>query len=764
MSLIDSPTSPQLRHKMVEPESPSPIARHIYPALKSDDESEDEESLLLQLRLQKAEVARILAEEKQLKLELKLKALREKRHGEDTSISPGKGLTTTVKASQRTRDLSESSVITPEKRTRVEVMQALSPEQRKVIDQEIIKRRKIDAPGIRNTLISATLRSPVKSLQKQNGVTVLVAHTPSPKKPPLARVALGLDNGRTADDVNLTRRKKTTTVPTSTVSVGPSNETHSSLRPPTMSLKSTQLAIAEKVNQSRMDSRKGTVYEGILKAKIDKQQSRNEAAAGGSTFAERLVANREKRKVMREVAGKTVRKTDVKSNSNIEKNLENKLQEEKAQQARERRLEGERRKAELKQSKRNFDAEFTRPRPLRVQTAKPAALHDSDDDLEIDSPTKAPVVSERLVEVLVTSELEATTDTDKTSSTTGFSDPYATHSTTPPTSPPIRPQSELTGKLSGIATDLWDPVMKLELITRYMSVSNTDMNMENRETMNISGACAIITPPEYDVPAIPDWAVFGIVAKKSQIMYSKPPQYQKKSVGDKPLDSHKVIAEAVASTTESRQEINAAKLKKIKEKAEERKKEAENAQKRRYFIMTLTDLNQELELYIMGPLVDQLWPVRLGTIIAVCNPGVWKDKKEGRNGFKLNMVEPDDEVFEIGLARDFGLCRSLTRQDTPCTNWVDTRKTEYCDFHVEMAVRKTSNRRAETNKGVTLFSPKKNGKRLVLTGKAGGKRGLLPDPLEPRNDHHGGGGKMYVLERFKGTTDGFDAPMKTNRW
>ncbi|KAJ8096824.1 hypothetical protein POJ06DRAFT_271844 [Lipomyces tetrasporus] len=739
------------------PNSPSPARRFssltTLPDLGGElSDSDDEEMLMLKLLQSEAEQARIRAEQQELKAKIALRELRRKKrlrqhqheHEQHESASlalspaisptghksvlstPTKqsslalvpGLSPDANASQdgvpATPD-DAASAMTP----RRSVRKHFSPEQQKVHNDEIIKRRRLDfAPAIKNSLLPAVLRTPSSSDSHAANISaalkpqVLVPKSPSPIKPkredviPL-RQMLGLDKGLSAHDISLTHRKKpklSDTVPKSSVIVRHTETGRTGAHvAPTMGLKSTRMAQVERTRHEAVEKRRGTAYAGIAAKPVV-----GETAVGtGMAFGERLMAARRRGNVKKEP-------------SDAGDSLKKRLEKEDARKAEKKGRLVDERMASLKRAS---------PAVVSDSTTRPPD-DDSDDDLEVEPPLRS---------------------TDKSSVNT--SDSVAT-TTTPPSSPPKTAEATLGSKLSGTQTDLYDPYTKLALLTRYVSVADVDASMQPKKVFTVSSLYAAVAPPEYDPPVYPDWAVFGVVARKSSIMYTKRRPTLKKNEDsvERPdpseRDWKKVIASATAEHGTAAAEPRKRKAQEPTKKKDVNDDEEENMQARRYFILKLTDLKQDLDVFVMGPPLDKFWKLRLGDVVAFINPGVWPPKSGG-TGFNLNVTERDDEVVEVGRARDFSMCKALTRKETPCRNWVDLRKTEYCEFHIELAVRRTSGRRAEVNKGTTMFSPKKNGQRMIMT-RGGGREGLLPDPLAPRPDRaNRSGAKIYCLERFQ---------------
>jgi minichromosome maintenance protein 10 len=131
---------------------------------------------------------------------------------------------------------------------------------------------------------------------------------------------------------------------------------------------------------------------------------------------------------------------------------------------------------------------------------------------------------------------------------------------------------------------------------------------------------------------------------------------------------------------------------------------------KKYMVMQLTDLKWEIDLFLFGTGFKRFWKLPLGTIIALLNPGIMKPRNADSGRFSLTIPDDgDDNVLEIGVARDLGFCKSLKRDGKECSSWVDIRHTHFCNFHVEHAVSKARTSRPEVNSMSRLFSPPKNG-------------------------------------------------------
>ena len=117
----------------------------------------------------------------------------------------------------------------------------------------------------------------------------------------------------------------------------------------------------------------------------------------------------------------------------------------------------------------------------------------------------------------------------------------------------------------------------------------------------------------------------------------------------------------------------------------------------KYMVITLVDLTYEVELFLFNSGFDRFWKLTPGTVLAILNPGILPPPpgREATNRFGLVINSDEDTILEIGNARDIGYCKSIKKDGTFCQSWVNARRTEYCEFHTNEAVRKARSSRIE---------------------------------------------------------------------
>lgn len=117
----------------------------------------------------------------------------------------------------------------------------------------------------------------------------------------------------------------------------------------------------------------------------------------------------------------------------------------------------------------------------------------------------------------------------------------------------------------------------------------------------------------------------------------------------------------------------------------------------KYMVITLVDLTYEVDLFLFNTGFDRFWKLTPGTVVAILNPNILPPVpgREATNRFGLTINSDADTILEIGSARDLGYCKSIKKDGTYCKSWVNSRRTEYCEYHTNEAVRKARSSRVE---------------------------------------------------------------------
>ena len=134
----------------------------------------------------------------------------------------------------------------------------------------------------------------------------------------------------------------------------------------------------------------------------------------------------------------------------------------------------------------------------------------------------------------------------------------------------------------------------------------------------------------------------------------------------------------------------------------------------KYCVLTLTDLKTDISMFFYDSAFDKFWTLPLGTLCYFLNPLHQKPTKVIKQ-VSLKMTSHKG-ILEIGKAADFGLCRSIKKDGQQCTRWINSRKQEVCDEHIDMALQKTLNKRIEFASGTRQFDPRQQSKKKKLEG------------------------------------------------
>lgn len=186
--------------------------------------------------------------------------------------------------------------------------------------------------------------------------------------------------------------------------------------------------------------------------------------------------------------------------------------------------------------------------------------------------------------------------------------------------------------------------------------------LHDKTLLSISDLLAQVKAPNYELPdADEDIVVFGIVAQKSE------PRPVRPGPGD---HSQKIPTDT--------------------------KRIGNNP---KFMALKLVDLKWELDLLLFDSGFDSYWKLSVGHVIAILNPIVMKPRTHmldtGR--FSLKVTSSEDTIIEIGTATNLGFCKSIKKDGTKCSQWINTNKTEYCDYHVNMQVERSKTSRMEVN-------------------------------------------------------------------
>ncbi|RDW86398.1 Mcm10/DnaG-type zinc finger protein [Aspergillus mulundensis] len=214
----------------------------------------------------------------------------------------------------------------------------------------------------------------------------------------------------------------------------------------------------------------------------------------------------------------------------------------------------------------------------------------------------------------------------------------------------------------------FEPFSTLHLSNRILPHSFMTRTLEGKKALRIPDLLRMIKGPPFELPdeIDTDYVVFGIVASKSEPKRVRQPKNTTAQAAN-PFDDG----------------LN---------------------NRDQYMAITLTDLKWTIDLFLFDTAFPRYYRLSEGTLIAILNPTILpppKDKLD-TNRFSLSLSSSDDMVLEVGSARDIGYCKAVRKDGKTCQAWVDGRKTEFCDFHVDLQLRRAQAGRMGVNSGAGI--------------------------------------------------------------
>lgn len=229
-----------------------------------------------------------------------------------------------------------------------------------------------------------------------------------------------------------------------------------------------------------------------------------------------------------------------------------------------------------------------------------------------------------------------------------------------------------------VTGDSVEKYSKLELSVQYLDPDTLDLWLENCRVYSLARFLATVCPPDFKAPTDPNYVLFGIVSRKSEV------------------------------------------------------RQAQNGNK--YVSLQLCDLQYEVPLTVLGAAFDKYYKIQPGTVIAIMNPSCYAQRGQGHS-LGLSVKGSGSPIIEIGVAKHLGQCSGESvASKKQCKNWVDLRKTQVCEYHQELRVHKAMSKRPEFNSVVSkLSNPRQGNRRLnvIKGGEVKWKRGLQIDNMAP---------------------------------
>ncbi|KAI1777315.1 hypothetical protein F4818DRAFT_409921 [Hypoxylon cercidicola] len=215
----------------------------------------------------------------------------------------------------------------------------------------------------------------------------------------------------------------------------------------------------------------------------------------------------------------------------------------------------------------------------------------------------------------------------------------------------------------------FEPYSSVHLSKRIIPHSTLTRNLSGKKTYVIKDLLKHVKAPEFQLPEIEqDIVVFGILASKSD------PRAHKNTNGN------------------------------LKEKAET------DPARGKYMVLQLVDLQWELELFLFNTGFERYWKLTPGTLLAILNPTIMPPPPNRTDTGRFSIVINSglDTILEIGTARDLGYCKSIKKDGQYCNGWVNRKRTEFCEFHMNLGLAKHRQARQDVNAFNTGMGPKKD--------------------------------------------------------
>lgn len=246
------------------------------------------------------------------------------------------------------------------------------------------------------------------------------------------------------------------------------------------------------------------------------------------------------------------------------------------------------------------------------------------------------------------------------------------HPTDSDSDPPTTPSEDKD-------TPSYDPFSELHLSKRHLPHPDIARALSDTTLYTLPRLLKEVHAPTYEPPDVEgDYVLFAILASKSS-----------------PYD-----AKAAHRTTD-----------------EGKPQQDASEQGKKFMVLHLCDLKWEVDLFLFGSGFDRFWKLTPGTLLAILNPAVMPPKTNQHNGrFSLKLGSCEDRIMEIGVARDLGFCSAVKKDGRECGQWIDKRRTEVCEFHINLLVERQRKGRMEVN---TMFRDAKGGVRDQARSRAG---------------------------------------------
>ncbi|RYP75852.1 hypothetical protein DL771_002116 [Monosporascus sp. 5C6A] len=214
----------------------------------------------------------------------------------------------------------------------------------------------------------------------------------------------------------------------------------------------------------------------------------------------------------------------------------------------------------------------------------------------------------------------------------------------------------------------FEPYSSVHLSKRIIPHPVLTRNLSGKKTYVIQDLLKHVKAPDFSLPEIEqDIVVFAILASKSDPRSHKPTSNPKEKTQPDPARG-------------------------------------------KYMVLTLVDLQWELELFLFNTGFDRFWKLTPGTLLAILNPTVMPPPpgRTDTGRFSLVINSGQDTILEVGTARDLAFCKSVKKDGQLCNSWVNRKRTEFCEFHMNAALSKHRQARQDINAFDTGLGPGTN--------------------------------------------------------
>ncbi|KAH9885536.1 hypothetical protein F4778DRAFT_506384 [Xylariomycetidae sp. FL2044] len=253
-----------------------------------------------------------------------------------------------------------------------------------------------------------------------------------------------------------------------------------------------------------------------------------------------------------------------------------------------------------------------------------------------------------------------TQDPNRSGSSLGASDTGASSQTTTrkKNMPPAEvPEEDASG---------FEPYSSVHLSKRIIPHPVMTRNLSGKKTYVIKDILKHVKAPDFELPEIEqDIVIFGILASKSE-----PRSHRTNNPN-------------------------------LKEKVQT------DPDRGKYMVLKLVDLQWELDLFLFNSGFERYWKLTTGTLIAILNPTIMPPPpgRTDTGRFSLVVNNGDDAILEVGTARDLGFCKSVKKDGALCNSWINKKRTEFCEFHMNTALTKHRQARQDLNAFNTGLGP-----------------------------------------------------------